>query len=338
MRVREDRRAFLAAGAGLAGVALSGELFALLAQQVIKDVRDLKPGEFTWHPERSPEGPLAIIVSVPDQRVHVYRNGVRIAVSTCSTGAPGHSTPTGVFTILQKDKNHHSRTYDNAPMPNMNRLTWSGIALHAGKLPGYPASHGCIRLPLEFSARLFGITQIGTPVIIAGGHNDPNPIVHPGLVLSNYAEDEFDKAVTHLDGKAHPKDWDPSSSNAVTTVIVSRAQRKVLVLENGRIVAEGEAAIREPDQPLGSHLYVLQGADNAVRGLAWHAIAFNGQLDTAAELIAAGELQRVKAAPDVNAAIQSRMHPGMLLLLTDLPAEPDTRTNQDFVVMDGPAV
>ncbi len=74
-----------------------------------------------------------------------YRNGVRIAVSTCSTGKKGHETPTGVFTILEKDKDHHSSTYNNAPMPNMNRLTWSGVALHAGNLPGYPASHGCVR-------------------------------------------------------------------------------------------------------------------------------------------------------------------------------------------------
>ena len=72
--------------------------------------------------------------------MYVYRNGVRIAASTCSTGKLGHRTPTGVFKILQKDKNHHSSTYNNAPMPYMNRLTWSGIALHAGQLPGYPAS------------------------------------------------------------------------------------------------------------------------------------------------------------------------------------------------------
>ena len=104
--------------------------------EAVREVHALKPGEFTWHPERSPKGPVAVIVSVPEQLVHVYRNGVRIAVSTCSTGKPGHETPTGVFTVLEKDKNHHSSTYNNAPMPNMNRLTWGGIALHAGQLPG----------------------------------------------------------------------------------------------------------------------------------------------------------------------------------------------------------
>ena len=77
------------------------------AEPAVKKAKDLKPGEFTWHPERSPLGHVAIVVSIPDQRVHVYRNGIRIGVSTCSTGKPGHATPTGVFMILEKDKNHH---------------------------------------------------------------------------------------------------------------------------------------------------------------------------------------------------------------------------------------
>ena len=150
-------------------VALGVSLIAAetVGQEVLKEIADLKPGEFTWHPDRQPSGPVAVVVSLPEQLVHVYRNGIRIAVSTCSTGKPGHSTPTGVFVVLQKDKNHHSSTYNNAPMPNMNRLTWSGIALHAGNLPGYPASHGCVRLPLGFSAKLFEVTHLGTPVIIS---------------------------------------------------------------------------------------------------------------------------------------------------------------------------
>ena len=147
---------------------------AASAQLVTKYAEDLRNGEFNWFPERSPSGPLLIIVSIPDQKVHVYRNGIRIAASTCSTGKPGHSTPTGVFKILQKDKHHRSSTYSNAPMPNMNRLTWSGIALHAGNLPGYPASHGCVRLPMEFSERLFGLTRTGMTVVIADNKSYPS--------------------------------------------------------------------------------------------------------------------------------------------------------------------
>jgi lipoprotein-anchoring transpeptidase ErfK/SrfK len=144
-----------------------------LAQRVDKDAEQLQNGEFDWSPDRSPSGPIIAIVSLPDQRVHVYRNGVRIAASSCSTGKLGHLTPTGVFKILQKDKNHHSSTYNNAPMPYMNRLTWSGIALHAGQLPGYPASHGCVRLPKEFAELLFGVTKLGMTVVIADDKSQP---------------------------------------------------------------------------------------------------------------------------------------------------------------------
>ena len=146
----------------------------------------------TGFPSARPAGPLLIIVSIPDQKVHVYRNGIRIAASTCSTGKPGHSTPTGVFKILQKDKHHRSSTYNNAPMPNMNRLTWSGIALHAGNLPGYPASHGCVRLPMEFSERLFGITQDGHD----RGHRRQQVLSRPRWPIpawfwADYARHEF---------------------------------------------------------------------------------------------------------------------------------------------------
>ena len=152
-----DRRVFTA---GL-GAALASPLVVAQsrADVLIKEMNALKPGEFTWHPERSPDGPVAIVVSIPDQRVHVYRNGIRIAASTCSTGKPGHTTPTGVFVVLEKDRNHHSSLYDDAPMPNMNRLTWSGVALHAGNLPGYPASHGCVRLHTANAATFYSLVQ-----------------------------------------------------------------------------------------------------------------------------------------------------------------------------------
>ena len=155
---------------------------------------------------------MLIIVSLPDQLVHVYRNGVRIAASTCSTGKLGHRTPTGVFKILQKDKNHRSSTYDNAPMPNMNRLTWSGIALHAGQLPGYPASHGCVRLPKEFSALLFGITKVGMTVVIADNSSQPEEVAHPGMVLGEYAAREFkavDASIMAAEYRGRPRGCTP---------------------------------------------------------------------------------------------------------------------------------
>jgi L,D-transpeptidase-like protein len=115
---------------------------------------ELKAGDYVWHPEVSPAGPVFVFVSLPDQLLYVYRNGVRIGRSTVSAGKPGKTTPTGVFTILQKKVDHESSIYKGAKMPHMQRLTWTGIALHAGYLPGYPASAGCVRLPVDFAAKL----------------------------------------------------------------------------------------------------------------------------------------------------------------------------------------
>ena len=127
----------------------------------------LKAGQYVWEPKGNSSGPLFLVISLTAQRAMVYRNGLPIAASTISTGEKGRETPTGVFTILQKEVVHRSRTYDDAPMPYMQRLTWKGVAMHAGHLPGYAASHGCIRLPKGFAKLLYGATQIGTPVMIS---------------------------------------------------------------------------------------------------------------------------------------------------------------------------
>ena len=134
--------------------------------ELAKKADALKPGEWLLYPEIAPDGPTLVYVDLARQRATVYRNGVRIGVSTISSGKKGNSTPTGVFTILQKNKDHRSSTYDNAPMPYMQRLTWSGVALHAGHVTGRPASHGCIRLPHGFAKKLYGMTNFGTTVTV----------------------------------------------------------------------------------------------------------------------------------------------------------------------------
>jgi lipoprotein-anchoring transpeptidase ErfK/SrfK len=144
----------------------------------------MAPGDYDWNPERSLAGDVVIVVSLPQQLVHVYRGGVRIGESTNSTGRPGHDTPTGVFTILQKQKMHRSTLYDDAPMPFMQRLTWDGIALHAGRLPGYPASHGCVRLPAAFAEALYGVTEHGGVVVVADDATFASDVVRPGDTVS----------------------------------------------------------------------------------------------------------------------------------------------------------
>ncbi|MDK3073555.1 L,D-transpeptidase [Sedimentitalea sp. JM2-8] len=322
-RTSLSRRTMIAGSACAALALLAGPL---VGQHVYKELHELKPGEFTWHPERQPYGPVAVIVSLTDQRVHIYRNGIRIAVSTCSTGKTGHETPTGVFVVLQKDRDHRSSTYNNAPMPNMNRLTWDGIALHAGNLPGYPASHGCVRLPLKFSALLFEITHLGTPVIIADEHHFPVDVVHPGMILANHAETEFEHVVSTLEGRKHPSDWTLDDAYPITSMIASSHDRRIVVIENDVEIADGPL-IWDGD-PLGAHVYVLKGAHEGAQGMHWQALTYG--TSQSAEM---QDLERVRTDEAFSQQIRKRFHPGMIYIMTDLPLHPDSRSQRDFVIM-----
>src|SRR5947209_5297397 len=132
-------------------------------------------------PEPLPKGPLQIIISIADQRVSLFDNGALIARSSVSTGMEGHPTPLGVFSVISKQRWHRSNIYSSAPMPYMQRITWSGIALHAGVVPGHPASHGCIRLKHDFAIRLWHLTKRGTRVIITHDDVQPVEITNPHL-------------------------------------------------------------------------------------------------------------------------------------------------------------
>jgi hypothetical protein len=316
--------------AALAGLA-AAPFAAALAQEVVVEEHALAPGQFTWHPERSPSGAVAVIVSIPEQRVHVYRNGVRIALSTCSTGKPGHATPTGVFTVLQKDKHHRSATYGGAPMPNMNRLTWDGVALHAGELPGYPASHGCVRLPMAFSERLFTVTHIGTPVIIAGATSDPWELVHPGLVLGGGAQHEMADAVARLDARKHPADWESAAEYPVTTVLATGLDRRIVLIENGTEITEDVLAVSGSPR-LGEHVFLLRGAEGGGGRMQWWGLTHHpdpGQ-PLAPETAV---LDRLSSTRRFRAELAARMHPGMTFIVSDLAATPDRRSGADFVIM-----
>ncbi|WEK50155.1 MAG: L,D-transpeptidase family protein [Candidatus Kaistia colombiensis] len=246
----------------------------------------------------------------------------------------GHDTPTGVFTILQKDKNHHSSTYNEAPMPNMNRLTWSGIALHAGQLPGYPASHGCVRLPMDFSAKLFTVTHVGTPVIIADSATFPETVIHPGMVLSAEAEKDFDHTVTTLKEKQIPMSPEAPYTPPVTSIMISSADSRVIVLDDGEIVADGGATILQPSQPLGNHVFVLAHINPDDRELHWKPIGYSTDPKVAAQSANQDTLTRIRADRSINDAIRARMKPGVVLVTVDLPLSADSRTGKDFVILN----
>ena len=154
----------------LAATPVAGQPVTNPPETMAERAATLRPGEYVWHPKAAQGGSLLLTIDLTAQRLTVYRDGALVAASAISTGTLGRETPTGVFTILEKKVTHRSSTYDNAPMPFMQRLTEKGIAIHAGDLPGYPASHGCIRLPNEFAKKLFGITAVGTQVMITDDH------------------------------------------------------------------------------------------------------------------------------------------------------------------------
>jgi lipoprotein-anchoring transpeptidase ErfK/SrfK len=293
----------------------------------------LEPGEFLWLPEIAPAGPVVIVVSLPQQKAYVYRNGVRIAVSTVSTGKKGHETPTGVFTILQKKKDHRSNLYNDAPMPWMQRLTWDGIALHAGKLPGYPASHGCVRLPDEFAKRLFDVTDFGITVIIVDDAGAPAEVAHPGVFVPP-------AALAAGDAPAEPRlnwheeyRWRPDlSPDGPLTVLLSAADRRVLVMRNGVEIGRARFDL-VGEGPLGTQAYVLLDGRRAEasrvvperRALNWMAIALPGNAPGAADTVLdASAAGRVRLPPKFAKAVYDALVPGASLVVTDAAVLPQT--------------
>src|SRR6185437_7077035 len=212
--------------------------------QAILDVSDpsaaiakLKPGQYLWAPKIAPSGPVLVIVSLVRQLAFVYRNGVLIGVTTVSTGTKGHETPTGVFTVLQKKVTHHSNLYDSAPMPYMQRLTWDGIAMHAGNLPGYPASHGCIRLSRAFARLLYGTTKLGMTVVITDNETIPRLAPTPDLLA---AHEEIE---AHLQGTV----WQPEkSTKGPVSLILSAADKRLVVLRNGVLIGSVPVEVAGP--------------------------------------------------------------------------------------------
>ena len=158
------------------------------AKRRVRRTRTSKPVEQTAEKndakkDEGPSGPVYVVISIGDQRISVYDRTGRIARSSVSTGMRGHATPTGVFSVIGKSRWHRSNIYAGAPMPWMQRITWSGIAMHAGVVPGYPASHGCIRLPYSFAPQLYKMTKMGARVVVVRNDTIPSEISHSFLPL-----------------------------------------------------------------------------------------------------------------------------------------------------------
>jgi lipoprotein-anchoring transpeptidase ErfK/SrfK len=297
-----------------------------------KSTGPLKPGEYWWKPEISPAGPVVALVSIPQQVMHVYRNGILIGRTSVSTGAKGHGTPSGVFTILEKKQTHYSRTYDNAPMPNMQRLTWQGVAMHSGKLPGYPASHGCIRLPYDFSRLLFGITAKGGTVVIGDGKTpQPRLADNPGLIL---APADFDPQMIRPLHRGE-YDWGPSRSpSGPVTMVLSSADRALYVYRNGDPIGRAAAEISGRGR-LGSHVFtLLEGTSGKASpwvpgrpARKWMRVS----TDKGPRIDADDLGRRVAVNPLFAAKLYDAVQPGATVIVTDEPVA--RKFNRDFTII-----
>ena len=288
---------------------------------------ELLPGEYLWLPELSPRGPVLVLVSLPEQRAYVYRNGVRIGVATVSTGKPGYETPTGVFTILQKKREHYSNLYDDAPMPFMQRLTWDGVAMHAGRVPGYPASHGCVRLPQAFSEKLFDVTERGMTVVIVDQANRApllaDPVVFP---MAPSGPLPSSTPVGQLQQPAMPEagyTWAPERAPpGALTVVVSVHDREVVVVREGIEIGRGPVQVAA-GVPAGTRAYLqLEGTQADASPVLpdrprrrWLHVHGDGATDDDPARLAGA----LVVAPGFARAVYDAMTPGTSLVVTDEP-------------------
>ena len=272
---------------------------SLASGTVMEAAQRLKPGEYLWAPQVAPEGPVMIIVSLATQRAVVYRNGVPIGISTVSTGKAGHETPTGVFSILQKNKDHRSNLYDDAPMPFMQRLTWTGIALHAGQLPGHPASHGCIRLPYEFAKHLFGVTRLGLTVVVTDAVALPRIVsgATPLRLSAGVADTGYS--------------WNPERSpSGPVSIVMSTSDRRMIVLRNG--VEIGSSPFELDAEVDGTLAYALVASDAA--GAHWVQLPLPGQ--ESGRAVTPDDRRRFRAPSGFRSALAGIIRPGTTVVVT----------------------
>jgi hypothetical protein len=284
----------------------------------------LKPGDYSWHPELSPGGPVVVLVSLPDQVLYVYRNGVRIANSTVSSGKPGKTTPTGVFTVLQKKVRHTSSIYKGAQMPHMQRLTWSGIALHAGHLPGYPASAGCVRMPIDFAAKLYSVTGIGTTVIIADNKSAPDHTVRPGLLFSGKTGTPTTAGFVWAPNKA-PK--------GPLSVIMSAPDRRIYVYRNGVEIGRAPVIGLESARLSGTYVY---SADSTIDSSGRRDWIYTASVGKKAPNLK--ELKdRISIDPSFLQDVRALIEPGTTLILTNAPVGSQTHSGSGFNILTADA-
>jgi lipoprotein-anchoring transpeptidase ErfK/SrfK len=306
-----------------------------------------------------PRGPLQIIISLDKQQLTLYSGGQVIAHSRVSSGKRGHSTPTGIFSVIQKDRFHRSNIYDDAPMYFMQRITWSGVALHQGVVPNYPASHGCVRLPAAFAQQLWTTTQIGARVIIAHDQVAPVEIEHAALFAPKRAAAPV---VAQIDSiKAAQQAWKfaelvssqplvamdlapawtsppnfaapeaapqrPLKAGPVS-VFISRKEGKLFVRKGFEPVFDVPVTIDRPAEAMGTHVFTAIGSKGDA-GLRWNVVSVTGRAGAQAK----EALDRITIPQAAIDRISELVGPGASVIVSDQGLGPETGKGTDFIVL-----
>lgn len=285
-----------------------------------------------------PQGPLVIVVSIDRQKVTVYDSNGVFAESPVSTGMKGHSTPMGVFSVIQKHKFHHSNIYSGAPMPYMQRITWSGVAMHAGVLPGYPASHGCIRMPMAFAVKMWNWTKMGARVLVTPGQMTPQNFSHPmlaslrvppqpaaSLVPATSVSDKADKGAPETKvTEAKPVETKTASAEGVTEL---RSSVGHTVMSD---VTTGNATVREEAAEIKADTKFAEASEPAKQPDAPKA-------EAAAEL-AKSEPAKSEPAEADAAAAEKKPDAAVTAIAPAQAASPEAKNDQTRVTDPAPSV
>lgn len=276
----------------------------------------LQPGDYVWQPQLSPDGPVVITVDLSTQLLQVYRHGTEIGRCFVSAGVPGHETPTGIFTILEKNVTHHSNKYHEASMPFMERLTWGGLAIHAGNVPGHPESHGCVHVPMAFAKKLYEITVKGATVLITGGGTTGGPEAQPALQFATTAG-------THPPPAGAPFAWHPEAARSgPITVVYSSADHQLTLYRSGMEI--GQAVTGGSAPPVGDRVYTALDQTDPTGFHNWKLL---GSLDSSPAPDAAQLLQQLAIAPAFLDDMRQTVVPGTTLVLTDEPVNEKSHTS-----------
>lgn len=267
---------------------------------------ELTPGDFVWQPELSTDGPVVIIVDLSQQRLQVYRNGVQIGRSTISSGQVGYETPAGIFTIVEKNETHHSNKYHEASMPLMERLTWDGLAIHAGNVPNHPESHGCVHVPMAFAKKLYDVTSKGCVVLMTEGKNSSGPTKKPDLEFS------IGKVSAPTLSPTTPFVWRPEvAATGGMCVVFSSADHEVHVYRDGEEIGR---ATTGASPSIGNRVYAAQAQTGPDGSRQWNQL---GSLDSSPAPDAADVLRQLNLPAEFRDDMGKAITAGATLVLTD---------------------